>query len=35
MKLTKRGETVVAIAFVFAMVIVMGFVGWLENLGMN
>lgn len=32
MKLTKRGERVFAFFFVGVLVIVMGFVGWLENL---
>jgi hypothetical protein len=34
MKLTKRGEAVVSFFAVFSFLIVMGFVGWLENLGM-
>jgi hypothetical protein len=32
--LTKRGETVLAYAATFVMLLVLGFVGWLENLGM-
>jgi hypothetical protein len=35
MRLTKRGERVAIVAFLSFMVTVMGFVGWLENLGMN
>jgi len=35
MQLTKRGEKVFGIAFVLFLIVVMGFVGWLENLGMN
>lgn len=34
MKLTKRGEIVVSFIAVFSFLVVMGFVGWLENLAM-
>lgn len=33
-KLTRRGEAVVAYAALVAFLLVMGFVGWLETLGM-
>jgi hypothetical protein len=33
MRLTKRGETVVCYAALFVFLVVLGFAGWLENLG--
>lgn len=33
MRLTKRGERVVSFAALFGFILLMGFVGWLENLG--
>lgn len=33
-RLTKRGWNVVAALFTIGMIALLGFVGWLENLGM-
>lgn len=34
MRLTRRGEIFAGITFLIGFTLLMGFVGWLENLGM-